>query len=80
VWRKAAVYAKSFAKHHVFVDGNKRLAIAAAARFLWMNGYVLNVDNQQLEELAVSLVEQNLTIEDIAAWLKRNSYRCKDNA
>jgi death-on-curing protein len=80
VWQKAAVYAESFAKHHVFVDGNKRVAIAAAARFLYMNGYVLNANNQQLEELAVSLVEHNLTVEDIAVWLKCNSYRCQDNA
>lgn len=73
VYEKAAVLAESFAKFHVFVDGNKRIAIAAAARFLYINGYILKADNTELENFTVSIIENNLPVKEIAKWLKQHS-------
>lgn len=73
VWEKAAATVESFAKYHVFVDGNKRIAMAAAARFLYVNGYVLAPRNAELEDFAVMVVEKDLSVKDIAAWLEKYS-------
>jgi len=42
VFQKAAAYLESLAKFHVFIDGNKRTAFAAASRFLFLNEYNLS--------------------------------------
>lgn len=55
VFTKAAAYFHSLAMFHVFIDGNKRTAIASAARFLYMNGYELEVTNRQMENLFCEL-------------------------
>src|SRR3989344_4995389 len=39
VFTKAAIYLESIATYHVFLDGNKRTALSAAAVFLRLNGY-----------------------------------------
>lgn len=73
VYEKAAVLVESFAKFHVFVDGNKRIAIAAAARFLYINGHILKADNTELENFTVSIIENDLPAKEIAKWLKQHS-------
>jgi death on curing protein len=45
---KAAAQAHSLVTHHPFLDGNKRVGIAAAAIFLQINGKDLTASNQQL--------------------------------
>lgn len=73
VYEKAAVLAESFSKFHVFVDGNKRIAIATAARFLYINGRMLKADNTELENFTVSIIENDLPVKEIANWLKQHS-------
>src|SRR5438045_9719406 len=51
----AAAYLFHFVSNHPFVDGNKRVGLAAALIFLWINGYELKCDHGALEELVVSL-------------------------
>lgn len=75
VFRKAAAYFDSFARHHVFIDGNKRTAVAASARFLFVNGHELTASNKEVEEFALSVVIEKLSIETIAAWFKKHSRR-----
>jgi len=45
---KAAILLWSLAKNHAFDDGNKRFATAATAVFLDINGYFLDVDEDEL--------------------------------
>ncbi len=73
VFEKAAAYLESFATYHVFVDGNKRTAIAAAARFLFLNRYNLTTSSKEIEELALRVALRKLSVKEIAAWLKRYS-------
>lgn len=76
-WEKAACYMESLANFHVFVDGNKRTAVAATVRFLRLNGYQLIVSNTSLEKYAVAVVVKKRSISAIAAWLKLHSRKVK---
>ena len=44
----AAAYLFGLAKNHAFVDGNKRIAIVAAAVFLMENGFEIETSDAQL--------------------------------
>lgn len=72
VWYKAAVYLDKLANFHVFIDGNKRTALASTARFLAMNGFRLSASNSKIEKFILSVVIKKLTIRTIARWLKNN--------
>lgn len=74
---KAAVLFESIARNHAFVDGNKRTAVLAVARFLFLNEYALIATNKGLENFVLSAVVKNFSIEKIAAWLKRHSRKIK---
>lgn len=52
---KAAALMHSIARNHALVDGNKRLALAAAIAFLGMNGRRLTLSNDGAYELTVSV-------------------------
>ena len=73
VFLKAAVYLEAIARYHVFIDGNKRTAIAAAARFLALNNYNLHALNTEVEIYLVRVVEEKIEAQDIAVWIKRHS-------
>lgn len=70
---KAAAYWQGFARGHVFNDGNKRTAFALAARFLAINGYRLDIDNQEAEAFSLSVVVERLEVEEISVWLERRA-------
>lgn len=72
---KTAALFESIARNHAFVDGNKRTAVLAAARFLFINGYALTATNPELERFVLTAVVKKRSIEKIAAWLKRHSRR-----
>lgn len=73
VFDKAAVYFESCARHHAFIDGNKRTAVALAARFLYHNGYVLKTTNKVLEGFVLNAVVKKYDISRIAVWFKKHS-------
>ncbi|MCD2171800.1 type II toxin-antitoxin system death-on-curing family toxin [Rhizobium sp. C4] len=51
----AAAYLYGLAKNHAFIDGNKRIAIVAAAVFLMENGWEIDADEGQLYTLVLSV-------------------------
>lgn len=73
VFRKAAVYLEALATYHVCIDGNKRTALAAAARFLFVNGYALTATNDQVERFVLGVALKKHDGEAIARWLKKYS-------
>ena len=73
VFRKAAVYLESLVQYHVFLDGNKRTAIASTARFLYLNGYDLTASNKEVEKFVLGVAVKKPDIADIADWLKKNA-------
>ncbi len=70
---KAAALAESIIRPRPFVDGNKRTAMYAAAYLLETFGCELKVDQQELEDFAVSIAEGGVESGDIALWFERRS-------
>lgn len=77
VFDKAAVYARAVIMDHPFVDGNKRTGMTAAFVFLENNGWASTVENGAIEQLALRIARERLTIASIAAWLKRHSQKIR---
>lgn len=69
---KAATILQSLAQYHVFVDGNKRTAFVATARFLHTNGLEFHGSNKEVEHLLLNVVEKKLAVLTIARWLRRH--------
>ena len=72
---KAAALFHSLIFNHAFVDGNKRTALTTTARFLYVNGYELVVEEKELIEFPLRVENKHLGIEDIAKWLKGHTRR-----
>lgn len=70
---QAAALMQSLAGNHAFVDGNKRMAFAAAAVFLHMNGYRLDVRAAEAERFLVDqVIMARVDVGAIAEWLERH--------
>lgn len=77
IFDKAATYLEGLVKYHVFVDGNKRTAIAASARFLSINGFELSASNKEVEEFVLKIATHKQEIAEIAAWFKKHSKKAE---
>jgi death-on-curing protein len=70
---QAAALLQSLCQNHCFIDGNKRVAFAATAIFLRMNGYRLSLQPDEGETFLIDhVIQKRITIEDIATWLESN--------
>lgn len=70
---KAAAIVESIIRRHPFVDGNKRTAMYAAAYMLETFGYELLVEQQILEDLAVSIAEGTIETENVSLWFEEHT-------
>ncbi|MDQ3974274.1 MAG: type II toxin-antitoxin system death-on-curing family toxin [Actinomycetota bacterium] len=76
VVQEAAALFESLVQNHPFIDGNKRVAFAAADVFLRMNGHVLEVDDADAYDfIAGSLERDELDVERIDGWLREHVTR-----
>ena len=73
LFTKAAAYFESLVRNHAFLDGNKRTAVLATARFLFLNGYELIATNKELERFTIRVATVKSDLDTIAVWLKRRS-------
>ena len=73
VYEKAAVYIRNIIGDHPFHDGNKRTAITVGSIFLARNDIRLTATPKELEDFAVSIAVDHLTVDDIAEWLEARS-------
>ncbi|MFU8870621.1 type II toxin-antitoxin system death-on-curing family toxin [Micromonospora sp. SL4-19] len=73
LWSKAAALLHSVCLNHALIDGNKRLAWAAARVFLALNEVpIRDVDVDQAEALVMSVASGTLTeVSDIARELHK---------
>jgi death-on-curing protein len=75
---QAAALLHSFALNHAFVDGNKRVAFAAAAVFLSVNGFRLEVNPTDGEAFIVQkVIQDKVDLEAISEWLESHMRRKK---
>jgi death-on-curing protein len=66
---KASALAFGLAMNHPFVDGNKRIAHAAMAVFLDLNGFVIEATVDDQERLMLDLAAGGVSRIDLTAWL-----------
>jgi death-on-curing protein len=69
LWHKAAALMRSLIGNHPFVDGNKRVALAAAGLFLELNGYRLAAGNEDVLNFTRQVVGASLQLDGMAEWL-----------
>ena len=71
---KAAALLHSGARNHAWVDGNKRLALAATIAFCGLNGRRLTLTNDEAYDLVIAVASGALDeVEAIAARLAAGS-------
>ncbi len=70
---KAAALMHSVILNHAFVDGNKRTGMVSGIVFLEMNGFKLEVEQEEFSSTARSIANKEISITEISKWLKNNS-------
>jgi len=67
----AAAYLYHLAGNHPFLDGNKRVGLAAAIAFLGLNGLWLEVEPDELAELVLRVARGEATKAEVGEFLRR---------
>ncbi|MCL4377151.1 MAG: type II toxin-antitoxin system death-on-curing family toxin [Actinobacteria bacterium] len=70
IFDKAAALFHSLMFNHAFIDGNKRTAMVSTARFLYVNGYNLEISKREFVAFPLEVENKHLSIEEISKWLK----------
>ena len=72
---KGARLGYSLISNHAFVDGNKRIGVLIMLTFLEVNGVNLNLTDDDVVFLAMSVAKGDYKCEDVLNWikLKKNS-------
>ena len=73
VFSKAGALIQSIVKNHPFLDGNKRTAFSSAFLFLKLEGVLITANQKQVVEFMVSVANKNLSVDEIASWLKSHT-------
>lgn len=75
LFQKAAIYARHIITRHIFLDGNKRIGLTCALKFLVLNDCDLRKDiNDSLIELGYEIADGSITdieviAERIQSWV-----------
>jgi death-on-curing protein len=68
---QAAALLQSLANNHAFIDGNKRVAFAATAIFLRVNGFALRATPDDAEAFLIEeVIKARAPTERIADWIE----------
>ena len=73
LYELAASYGFGLARNHVFVDGNKRIALTAIGVFLQINGVALEVDEVEAVVVMNEVAEGAIDEPALAAWIEQKS-------
>ncbi|MBN2319427.1 MAG: type II toxin-antitoxin system death-on-curing family toxin [Acidobacteria bacterium] len=66
----AAAYHFHLCSNHLFVDGNKRVAVAAAELFLLVNGIALTATDDELAELTLGIARGEISKDAVVEFYK----------
>ena len=77
LFSKAAAILEGIATYHVFSDANKRTAFLSTGTFLGFQGFDLIVEHDVAYRFVLEVAVQKKSIEEIAAWLKKNSRKSR---
>lgn len=70
----AASYGFGIVRNHPFIDGNKRTGLLAIRAFLYLNGWILDPDQEDAIAVIVSLASGEVDEDQLAAWIIANSH------
>jgi death-on-curing protein len=68
---KAAAYHFHLCSNHSFVDGNKRVAVAAAEVFLLINGHELSASDDEIEEMTIGVASGQLSKDQVVEFFEK---------
>ena len=68
---KTAALMHSLVLNHPFVDGNKRVAAAAAELFLRINGMELDARDEEIERVTLAGAAGEVEAEALGIWLRQ---------
>ena len=66
---KAAYLLYELIAQHPFVDGNKRTALIATITFLELNGYQLEFEEKEAEELTIAIGRGKTSYPEVRRWI-----------
>ena len=69
---KAGALGFALAQNHPFVDGNKRVAHAAMATFLLLNGAEIDATVDEQERLMLGLASGRVSRNELVDWLRQH--------
>lgn len=72
IHEQAAAYLYHLAKNHPFLDGNKRTAYGAMETFLRLNGYNINLSNEQAYNMVMQVAQGEMSKEALASLLEQH--------
>jgi len=75
LFMKAAVLMHGIILAHCFNDCNKRTAVLCTYTFLYLNGYELIADDDELYEITINVATKKIDIENLAEWIKLNTQK-----
>ncbi|MFW9257426.1 type II toxin-antitoxin system death-on-curing family toxin [Nostoc sp. CALU 546] len=70
IYEQATAYLYHLAMNHPFIDGNKRTAFAVMLTFLNLNGYILNLSQEQAYNLVIQVVQKEISKEELSAFME----------
>ncbi len=73
IFEKAASLMLSLIHNHPFVDGNKRTGVVSGLVFLEINGFSLQVQQDELIETALAIATKKLDLEKTQDWIQQHS-------
>jgi death-on-curing protein len=68
----AAAYAFALVKNHGYVDGNKRIGLAALLVLLRRNGFYLRITEAEAVTKFENLAAGSVSEDELAAWIREN--------
>lgn len=71
IYEQAAAYLYHLAMNHPFVDGNKRTAFAVMDTFVRLQGYSLDLTDEQSYELVMQIAKGKLSKDHLIIYLKK---------
>ncbi|MBA9088577.1 death-on-curing protein [Fontibacillus solani] len=72
---KAAVLMHGIISAHCFNDCNKRTAVVCTYTFLYLNGYELIADQDELFEVTIRVATKKIDLHKLSYWLQKNTRR-----
>lgn len=75
LFKMAAAYVYHIAQNHPFLDGNKRVSLAAGLMFLWMNDVEIDAEEDELTDLVLGVAEGRVSKPEVAVFFQQHASR-----